>query len=301
MLASPPLLSLLLLSFISAVSRHLLYLFLQLMSSSLVSLTSMNARPSIAAQISTFVLLLLPILPSLSFPTLFPRTLPRSYYPHLAARLPTRTSTVSSVVHSVGIVFAGTELIVTSLALWQQLLLFSNSGKNSGQDDIGEGIRMGLALVLRPIVWTSVVIFILLKNQKHSSSSSSNQDRSFSSISTLSTKRTFVLTGGIIVATGVLVALFAGVSSASLSSSYGVALVAGLLLLLLGTAAMGGLFLQTSRMERKSRRSSSIKIGRGDKDAFRKGEWKAEEKAVFVEKPQEFGRRGEGWGDGASW
>lgn len=189
---------------------------------------------------------------------------------------------------------------MTSLALWQQLLLFSNAGKSSGQDDVGEGIRMGLALVLRPIVWTSVVIFILLRNARKSASSS-NQDVSFSSVSTLSTKRSFFLAGGIVVATGVLVALFAGVSSASLSSSYGVSLVAGAGLMVLGTLGIAGLFLQTLRMERKLRRTSSIRIGRGEKDAFRKGEWKVEEKAVFVEKPQEFGRRGEGWGDGASW
>lgn len=209
---------------------------------------------------------------------------------------------MSSVVHSVGILLAGTELVVTVLALWQQLLLYSTSAKTAGQDNVGEGIRMGLALILRPVVWTGVVVFLLVRNNKNNEPSSARGvDRSFNTVSTLSTPRSFVLVGSVIVAVGTLVGLFAGVSSASLASTYGLTLVAGTILMVTASVGVAALVLQTIALQRMTtRRPSSVRLSRGEKDTFRRGEWKADEPAVLVEK-QLFSKRGEGWGDGASW
>jgi hypothetical protein len=239
-------------------------------------------------------LLLLPILPSLSFATLFPRrTLPRSAYPHLPQRPP--KSVIASVVHLVGIVLAGTELVVTVLALWQQLILYSTSGKDADQDRVGEGIRMGLALVLRPVVWSGLVVYLVIRAKRNSS-----VDVSFNSVSTLSTPRTFATAAAVIIAVGTIVGLLAGVSSASLASAYGLILITGSLLMAIATVGVASLVYETLARKHRTARPSSVRLSQGEKDTFRQGEWRADQTAVHVEK-QPFSKRGEGWGDGASW
>jgi hypothetical protein len=165
---------------------------------------------------------------------------------------------------------------------------------------------MGLAMVLRPVAWTSVSLYLFLRRPTNSSSSST----SIRAKRRKTLQLAAILSGLVLL----LAAVFAGASSASIQAAYGIALVSGLLLMLLGTMMSGW---QVTRVlssgvswKRTSRSWRGRKLGEREKAEFVQGEWRDEKEEqdrppsredLLKREVSRSRSRGPGWGEGGSW
>lgn len=283
MLAAPPLLVLLLFSLVSAVrllslSRHLLSLGLDRRMLTDPALPR-RTHPFAQHQFSTLTLLLLPLVTRFSpWKLLNPsRPLPRSFYPSLSPRPAPQPQAGAERARRIAVCLAAVDLGVLSLGLWQGLLLSSRASStaagSSGTDRIGEGVRMGLALVGRQVAWCAVLAYLVLDARATRPTSSpsavARRGRTTALYSLGAAAAVIVLLG----------ALFAGVAAVDLVVVYGVALAAGLVLMVCATAAAGSMLFAAAK---------SVEVP--DERRAQAGREKSSDT-----------RRGEGWCEGESW
>lgn len=131
------------------------------------------------------------------------------------------------------------------LGLWQGLLLWSRSNVGAAgtaiSDDIGEGVRMGLALVLRQVAWCAVLAYLLA--DARTSSATTPPDR----VAYQARRTAFVSLCAAALVVVLFAALFAGVASVNLSAVYGVALAADLALMMAATAVASSILFSAAR------------------------------------------------------
>lgn len=165
------------------------------------------------------------------------RPLPRSFYPSLPPRPTSQPSAGAAKARKIAVCLAAVDLGVLVLGLWQGLLLWSRARDGRAVaagsiDSVGEGTRMGLVLVSRQVAWLAVLAY-LFANARTSSTASSSPIRE----ERQARKAALVSLGAAAAVVALFACLFAGVASVDLSAVYGVALVAGLVLMLAATAA----------------------------------------------------------------
>lgn len=305
MLAKPPLLLFLVLSLASAVRMKRLLCVTTMLIRDLLTDMFMPCHHFICRfirlvtlQASIFALLLWPLLTSLFARTFFNRNLPRTAF-SLPPRQPTVKSAFTRLARSIAIALAGVELITLILAAWQELLLWAHLGSATVQ--VGQGVRMGIALVLRPVAWSTVAVCLALRRRSLSlhTLKCSRSMSSTSSSQSLHRRRSHILTGAITLGSTLLfIAVLAGISSASPPAAYGVVLATGLLLMLLTTILVGREVVQVI-----THRTRPTEVG--SRDLMMSSPELVEKDESRGEMPSQINllksSRGPGWGEGDSW
>jgi len=232
-------------------------------------------------QCSTLALLLLPLVSRFSpWKLLNPsRPLPRSFYPSLPPRPAARPSAGAVTARKIAVCLAAVDFGVLVLGLWQGLLLWSRASEGQARaagssDAIGEGVRMGLALVARQVAWCAVLAYLLADGRISPTITSPTLEARHAR------KTALISLGAAAVVVALFACLFAGVASVDLSAVYGVALAAGLALMMAATAAAVSLLFSAAR-------GVQVPVAVAAEPDTR-------EKSTDI-------RRGPGWAETASW